>query len=321
MYKFVATGLVLSMTAGAAVKIEKTNYKGWPNCYRISNGEVELVVTGDIGPRVMRYGFVGGENLFKEVGESLGKSGEPKWVARGGHRLWAAPEDPVRTYAPDNSPVRVEIKGDTLIATEPVEKLTGLEKQITLKLAPQGSHVEVIHRLRNTTGQPIDLATWALTMLAQGGTGIHGFPPRGKHPEVLNPTNPLVMSAYTDLSDKRWRFTKKYMTLRQDPKNAEPQKLGSWNQNTWGAYLLGTDLFIKRYQATGSPSGYPDLGCSFETFTNADFLELETVGPMTTLKPGASVEHVERWSLDKNVRISQWTDAELDRVLLPLVGK
>src|SRR5437867_10101669 len=107
MYKFVATGLVLSMTAGAAVKIEKTNYKGWPNCYRISNGEVELVVTGDIGPRVMRYGFVGGENLFKEVGESLGKSGEPKWVARGGHRWWAAPEDAVGTYCADDSRVSV----------------------------------------------------------------------------------------------------------------------------------------------------------------------------------------------------------------------
>ena len=319
MRKSLTLGLVISVAASAAVKIEKTNYKGWPTCYRVSNGDVELIVTGDIGPRIMRYGFVGGQNLFKEFGESLGKSGEPKWVARGGHRLWAAPEDPVKTYAPDNSPVRVEINKDILVATEPVEKLTGLEKQITVKLAAKGSHVEVIHRLRNTTGRAIVLAPWALTMLAQGGTGIHGFPPRGKHPEVLNPTNPLVMSAYSDLSDKRWHFTRKYMTLRQDPKNPEPQKLGSWNKNTWGAYLLGTDLFIKRYDAAGSSKDYPDLGCSFETFTNADFLELETVGPLTTLKPGASVDHIERWSLDKNIRLTQWTDAELDRVLLPLL--
>ena len=32
----------------AAVKIEKTAYDNWPNCYRISNGEVELIVTTDI---------------------------------------------------------------------------------------------------------------------------------------------------------------------------------------------------------------------------------------------------------------------------------
>lgn len=309
------------MSADAAVKIEKINFKGWPDSYRISDGQVELVVTGDIGPRVMRYGFAGGQNIFKEFTEQLGKSGEKEWQARGGHRLWAAPEDAIRTYATDNAPIRIEIEGNILVATEPVESLTGLEKQITIKPAPAGSAVEVLHRIRNAGSKPVDLAPWALTMFAQGGIAIHGFPPRGVHPKDLAPTNPLVMSAYTDLSDKRWKFTKKYMTLRQDPRAKDAQKLGTFNNNTWGAYLLGSELFIKRYQAAGTPKLYPDMGCSFETFTNADFLELETVGPMTTLKPGASVEHVERWSLNKNVHIQNWTDAELDKVILPLLSQ
>jgi hypothetical protein len=66
------------VSASAAVKIEITAYQGWPNCYRISNGVVEAIVTGDVGPRVIRYGFVGGQNLFKEYKEQLGKSGEPQ---------------------------------------------------------------------------------------------------------------------------------------------------------------------------------------------------------------------------------------------------
>ena len=157
-------------------------------------------------------------------------------------------------------------------------------------------------------------------MLAQGGVGIHGFPPRGKHPEVLAPTNPLVMSAYTDLSDSRWTFTKKYMMLRQDPRNPAPQKLGSFNRDTWGAYLLGTDLFLKRYKATADkPAAFPDMCCTFETFTNGDFLELETLGPIARLARGAAVTHVESWTLHRNVKIGKWEDAELDRVLLPLV--
>ena len=155
--------------------------------------------------------------------------------------------------------------------------------------------------------------------MAPGGMGIHGFPPRGVHPKDLNPTNPLVMSAYTDLSDPHWWFTKKYMMLRQDPNATSAQKLGSWNPNTFGAYLLGSDLFIKRYRAQGVPQDYPDMGCSFETFTNANMLELETLGPMTVLEPVAAVEHVERWSLHRDVRIESWTDEELDRVLLPLL--
>ncbi|HEV2690204.1 MAG TPA: hypothetical protein VGV35_16715, partial [Bryobacteraceae bacterium] len=100
------------ISATAAVKIEKTQYQGWPNCYRISNGEIELVVTTDVGPRIMRYAFVGGRNIFKEFEDQMGKSGESTWQPRGGHRLWIAPEDAVLSYALDNSTIQAAVKGD-----------------------------------------------------------------------------------------------------------------------------------------------------------------------------------------------------------------
>ena len=62
-----------TMALSAAVQVEKIDYKGWPNSYRVSNGEVELVVTGDVGPRVIRFGFVGGQNLFKERLKGMGE--------------------------------------------------------------------------------------------------------------------------------------------------------------------------------------------------------------------------------------------------------
>jgi hypothetical protein len=319
MLKLSTILLTITMTASSAVKIEKTNFKGWPNSYRVSNGTVEVIVTGDVGPRVMRYAFVGGQNLFKEFTEQLGKSGEPDWQARGGARVWIAPEDRVKSYAPDNGPIHIEVKGEVLEATEPVEALTGLEKKITVKMAATGTGVEVVYQIRNAGKEPYDLAVWALTMMAQGGAGIHGFPPRGTHPEVLAPSNPLVMSAFTHLNDPRWNLLEKYLVLHQDPKNTVPQKLGSFNSETWGAYLLNGELFVKRTQPTASPAAYPDFGCSFETFTNADFLELETLGPLTKVYPGKSLSHTEHWTLHKNVHVAKWTDDELDRVVLPLV--
>jgi hypothetical protein len=309
----------ITMSVSAAVTIQKASYGGWPNCYRITNGEVELIVTTDVGPRVLRYSFVKGQNLFKEFQDQLGKSGERTWQPRGGHRLWMAPERVPDTYALDNSPAVAVVNGAVLEVTQPVEPETGLEKTIVVKLAAAGTDVEVLHRIKNTATKARHFAPWALTMMAQGGTGISGFPPRGTHPEVLAPTNPLVMWAFSDLSDKRWTFTKKYMMLRQDPGNTgQPQKLGLFNKDTFGAYLLGSDLFVKKYKADPSKS-YPDFGCSFETFTNAEFLELETLGPLENVPSGATVEHTERWTLHSNVKIASWTDAELDRVLLPLV--
>jgi len=302
----------------AAVSVEKVAYKGWANCYRVSNGEVELVVTADVGPRVIRYAFVGGQNPFKEFAEQLGKKGEREFQLRGGHRTWKAPEDPVGSWAPDDVAVAIEVKPDGLIAREPLEPLTQLHKEIEVRLAPSGSAVTVIQRIANHSLFPLEYSVWAMSMMAQGGVAVTGFPPRGKHPIDLDATNPLVMWAYTDLSDKRWTFTKKYMALRQDPKNAEAEKLGLFNPNTWVAYLVNGGAFVKQAHADPSRS-YPDFGCSFETFTNNEFLEIETLGPLTKVAPGKSAEHTEYWSLHRNVAVPNFTDADLDRVILPLL--
>jgi hypothetical protein len=318
MWKRVPLALIITMSISAAVKIEKTQYRGWPNCYRLSNGEVELIVTTDVGPRIIRYSFLGGQNLFKEFDDQMGKRGESSWQPRGGHRLWMAPEDPVLTYAPDNSPIRAEVKGETLELTEAVEKETGLEKQMIVKLASTGPAVEVIHKITNKASKAREFAVWALTMMARGGVGIAAFPPRGTHEKDLVPTNPLVMWAYTDFSDRRWQFTKKYLLLRQDPKNSNAQKAGLFNRDTVGAYLLGSDLFIKRSTAREALR-HPDFGCSYETFTNEQFLEMETLGELSNVRPGGSLEHREQWSLHKNVKIPSWTDADIDRALLPLL--
>jgi len=316
MRKVLAVTAILAMNAWAEIRIEKVNYKGWPNSYRMTNGEVELVVTSDIGPRIMRYGFVNGQNMFWEDPAGLGKSGEAEWQLRGGHRLWIGPEDIKYTYGPDNGPCEVKQDGDALVATSAVEPSTGVQKQLIIRMNPQGPGVRILHRLYNKTNMPLEFATWVLTMMAQGGTGITGFPPRGTHPKDLQPTNPLIMWAFSDLSDPRWTFTKKYLLLRQDPRNSTPTKLGHFNAKTWGAYLLGSDLFVKRYDADPSKP-HPDFGASYETFTNEKFLEIETMGPMSKVPSGAYIEHIERWSLHKNVQVPAWTDAEIDRNVLP----
>jgi hypothetical protein len=302
-----------------SVHIERVEWKGWPNCWRLSNDSVELIVTQDIGPRVMRFGYVGGQNLFKEFTEQLGQSGEPGWCIRGGHRLWKGPEDRYATYALDNAPIEMEAEGGTLIATQKVEPETGLQKRMAITLADSGSRVTVTHTIWNRGLLPVELAAWTPTVMAQGGLGVSGFPPRGTHPEDLEPTNPLIMWAFTDLSDPRWKFTKKYLTLRQDPLNRVPQKLGHWNRHTFGAYFLNGEIFLKEYFPCPGMA-HPEFGASFEIFTNQDFLELETMGPLAKLGKDESLTHVEQWSLHKG-ELAEISDAALDAALLPVLSK
>ena len=73
--------VLLTTNMNAVVKVDKIEYQGWKNCYRVTNGEIELIVTGDVGPRVIRFGFVGGQNLFKEFPDELGKMVLPGQIA------------------------------------------------------------------------------------------------------------------------------------------------------------------------------------------------------------------------------------------------
>ena len=297
--------------------MKKIAYKGWKNCYRLSNGIIDLIVTADVGPRVIRFGFAGGENEFKEYAPDLGKRGGRKWRAYGGHRLWHAPEVDPRTYFPDNFPVQVEKHAGFVRVIQPVETTTGVQKEVDLRLSPRKAHVQLTHRLRNTNPWAIELAPWSLSMMATGGTCIFPLPPRGSHPKHLAPASTLTLWAYTDMSDPRWTWGRRHVLLRQDSSAKEPQKIGASVPDGWAAYARDGRLFLKCFPYCDG-ARYADFGCNFEAFTNKDTLEVETLGPLMRLAPGGSVEHVENWFLFRGVPTPD-NDAVVDKHVLPKV--
>lgn len=301
--------------------VERIAYAGWQNCYRVSNGVVEVVATADVGPRLIRFGFVGGPNEFAEFTDQLGKVGGDAWRIYGGHRLWHAPEHPQRTYYPDNEPVQVRVVDEwTLELIPPTERTTGVQKTLRVALHPDRPQVTVTHILTNRNLWAIELAAWALSVMAPGGVALLPQPPFIPHGEKLLPARPLVQWHYTDMTDPRWTFGKRFILLRQDPTRSTPQKLGIANPDGWCAYANGDRLFVKIFQhREGAP--YPDFGCSTEVFTDATMLELETLSPLTRLEPGGHLEHVERWHLFSGVTVTDDEDqiaAELQRVFAAL---
>jgi hypothetical protein len=55
-----------------------------------------------------------------------------------------------------------------------------------------------------------------------------------------------------------------------------------------------------------------------ETYTDAQILEVETLGPLVNLGPGAAAEHVEHWFLFEDVPLPK-DDAGVDIHVLPKV--
>jgi hypothetical protein len=295
-----------------SVSIERIPFRGWPNALRLGNGTVEVIATLDVGPRILSYSRAGGVNPFNIYEDQAGKSGEAQWRNRGGHRLWLAPEGPEFSYYPDNAPVAWERIGDTGARLTPTpESTTGFQKQIDIILRPDGAQVKVIHRIIRTGATPCKAAPWALSVMAQGGVAIMPQPPLGEHPRDLLPNRRLVVWPYTDLSDPRFRFRRRFITLRQDP-SGTPTKLGMRSEECWAGYLIKGTLFLKQFSwQTGEE--YPDDGCNLEVFTNARMLELESLGPLKLLGPGENAELVEDWELLENQpAIDTLDDASLE---------
>jgi hypothetical protein len=302
------------------VGIDVVAFNGWQNNLRLCNGTAELIVTLDVGPRILSYRKCAGFNPLKVFEDQAGTTGEQVWRSRGGHRLWVAPEDKVTTYFPDNAPVAWEKLGDLKVKLVSLpETANGFQKEIEITLAATGTGVTVTHRIIRLGATPAYLAPWALTVMTPGGVAVIPQPEMGQHPRDLLPNRNLVLWPYTDMSDPRWRFGRKYILLRQDTA-AGPTKAGLAHQVGWSGYLVGGVFFLKRYPWNPELI-YPDNGCNLETFTNARMLELETLGPLVNLEPEQSVEHVEQWELHDGPRTLDANNPEdqLDKFLEPIL--
>jgi len=291
----------------SATRIE---YHGWSNMWRIANRHVELLVTADVGPRILHFGFAGGENEFYEAAGQLGLCGGDQFNIFGGHRLWVSPETD-RTTLPDNAPVQVTQAAESMQFTAPADA-SGLQKELRIKLDTLSARLTVVHRIYNRGVDPTLAAPWALSVLRPGGRAVVPLPARAPWgPKTLLPTSSLALWSYTDLSLPCWRPGSRYLQLNQAlvPSNGfGMQKIGLRNRGAWGAYYRNGHLFVKQSPApVPADEGFadeprqhgrfPDFGSNLEIYADERFIEIETIGPEVLLHPGEHVEHIEQWML------------------------
>src|SRR5512146_839378 len=308
-----------------AIQTDAVEYRGWGKVVRIANGSTQLLVLTAVGPRILFYGCAGGENQLHEFDEHCSLTADGQFHSYAGHRLWVSPEVE-RTYYPDNFPVHVTPLAGGARFVAPAESTspgTGLQKEMEVRLAREGTHVMVVHRITNRSAVATEMAPWALTVMEAGGRAILPFAPRQPmSKQHLLPEGVMALWSYTDLADARWRLGTRYLQLTTEVSTHarfREQMIGIYNPSGWAAYFRSGHLFVKR-AAVEAGKTYPDFGCNFETYTEPGFLELETLGPLRTLKPGESAEHTEHWWLDRDVPAGE-DDAWVDQVVGPLVNQ
>ena len=286
---------------------EIPSYENYGRCVQVTNGEIEAYITVDLGPRIIRYGFVGGTNImFNDIARDCSNAGPEfdrhyfkgaQWFIYGGHRLWVSPESMPESYYPDRDPVEYRVTEQGAVFTPKPQTENGYQFEIEVAMCADKNEMQVLHRVKNIAEQPREFAVWALTVLGKNGLEII---PQNTHDTGLLANRYFSVWPYADMQDPRFYFGSRYLTLRQDPSMPQAFKIGLDNQKGTGIYAIEDTVFIKRY-APNHPNGcYADNGMSYETYTNNHFLELETLGELKKVAPGETIEHTERWELRKN---------------------
>ncbi len=246
--------------------------------------------------RIMGLSLTGKPNMLADI------SGTPHiptpwgdFHFRGGHRLWHAPEAMPRTYAPDTGEMTITDLPDGVILETQTEPITGIRKRIGIRLAADKPSATLTHTLINDGLWPVELAPWAITQFRLGGTAILPMPVGNADAAGLLHNRQFSLWPYTRINDPRLKLDDEFILFKAEAA-LPPFKIGYFNPHGWMAYWLDGVLFRKTFETqTGLP--YPDNNCNAEIYCGDQFIELESLAPLTKLKSNVSVTHIETWDI------------------------
>lgn len=282
--------LALCREAFAAVSISKTNYHGWPDSYVMANGYVEAIVVPAIG-RVMQFRLAGEtEGPFWENRAVDGKAVDPKsneWLNFGGDKTWPAPQADWPKITPrgwpppvafDSMAVEAVREGEKLRLKSPVDPHYGIRTERLIALA--GSQMTIVTTYFKVEGEPRKVGVWIITQLREP-TEVT-IPQAGKWNKQSDDL-PLDFREGDTISLRRH-------ASKSTKVGAQASSM-TWQNARW--------LFkVTSPRIPGAE--YPDNDSSAEVYTNPDpleYVELETLGPLKTMKIGDTLSQTNTYSL------------------------
>jgi len=281
------------------MSVQRIVYHGWPDSLLLTNGAVEAIVVPVIG-RVMQFRFAGDESgPFWENDELHGRFGSArsngKWLNSGGDKTWPSPQadweqHTERAWPPpaafDSIPYQAHVQDQEVLLTSEVDPHYGIKATRDVKLATHAPQLEITTEFHKVNAAPVRVGVWVITQL--------------REPErvfALLPETTKFANGYLQQmgpAPKDVRRDGRFLSLKRDPRKSV--KIG-----TEATSLLWMDDHLALgIRAEDSPGEYPNSGSRTEIYTNPDplrYVELETEGPLATLKTGERMIRTNTYTL------------------------
>ncbi len=273
----------------------EADFHGLPTRH-IENGHCWLEVLAQAGPRIVRFGLKGGESILAETPKAGWDAGYGRFELYGGHRVWFAPEAP-ECSIPESSGLAIEplpeANGIGFALVGPLQRQIGLRKRMEIRLAADAAAIEIRHVLSLEGEAARQLSVWPITQLKLGGVARVELP-KAVATDRVAPNRPVVLWEYASWDDSRLSLHDGLLTVEARP--APKFKIGCLSHAGRVVYERQGLQFVKSFEPEAL-AARPDFGCNLEIYSDEGSIELESLGPLTTLQPGTSASHLERWEL------------------------
>lgn len=257
------------------------------------NGCVEVIIPLEFGLRIGHFSLIGEHNVFFEQPRDMTDLSTPDgWRVQCGHRLWLAPESE-KVYCPDNAPIHYEVVGERIVLTQQEDPWLHVVKRMEITF-DRGASLQIKHSIRNTSDEDITCSLWAISSMAPGGVEELSFALRDGG---YDHWHRISMWDYTSLGDERAEYRRDGIRLTHVPME-QKYKIGVGHPDGPVRYTNKGVTFVKHFDVKPEMT-YPDANVSFETFMCKHMVEIESLSPLATAKPGEWLSHSERWELVK----------------------
>jgi len=305
------------------IRYEKIHVDPYGNCLVMTNGYLEVVVSLDIGPRIISFRRLSGENILFQDTKDLVRvdnadyksvyGNESIWHAYAGHRIWMSPETYL-SYYPDNEEITWDVKNNIFRFIQAKQKVTNIQIILEITFGDMNL-VKINNQIINHGNKEKSLSVWALTMLK--GPGIEIVPLAKDNTDFAPQRYYSLWNFGAKNNDRRACYGDKYFTLKMEPREKTAYKVGMNISGGVALYLVEGNLFVKRF-GYEKDLHYPDNNVNYETYTNNLFLEMESLTPIKKVFIGKSVSNIEYWSLHEyEVGTTNYlNETELDKIIL-----
>lgn len=301
-----------------AMKVEHIeNYQDLGKALRLYDDVKEIIVTLDVGPRIMHISLLGKPSVIETQSSLTEALPDGKvWRIYGGHRTWHSPEAYPRSYMCDSEPLEsYELLENGIKMVQKEEPWTQIKKSMEVYFEEDGG-IRVVNNMTNNNAWTIEMAVWSLTVGSRGGREVC---PLNQRNTGLQTNTGYRLWPYAKMNDPRIHWGQLYAVLDNDPNDSSAYKFGYANEDGWIAYFNHGQAFVKKFDYVRGAK-YPDMGSSYQTYTSDWGVELETLSPLQFVKPGKTISQVETWYVVPSEGLPTYDDDEISKKLEPIAA-